>query len=118
MKRRISYLRERIDYKNIVGYGNIVEAVIFKTPDLSYKFQIFILQNGVFREKLYRKNLSGAKKAAYKWLGLVHKNMQPVFFENDNHSRTRYFNFNKEKKNVHNDKIRDAAIQPSVSVRF
>ncbi|MGF7110411.1 hypothetical protein [Treponema pedis] len=85
MKRRISYLRERIGYKNIVGYGNIVETVIFKTPDLSYRFQIFILQNGKQRKKLYRKSLSGAKKTAYKWLGLAHKNMQPIFTENENH---------------------------------
>ncbi|QOW60491.1 hypothetical protein [Treponema pedis] len=51
MKRRgISYFRKQLDYKNVVGHGEITEFVIFTPPppppDLSYKFQIFILQNG------------------------------------------------------------------------
>lgn len=82
MRRRdVSYFREQLDYKNVVRHGEITEAVIFKTPDLSYKFQIFILHNGKQGEKLYRRSLSGAKKIAYKRLGLVHKNTQPVFQE-------------------------------------
>lgn len=78
MKRQISYYRKQVDYKNIHTHGDITEAVIFNTPELTYKYHVFILHNGKQTEKLYRRSLSGAKKSAYKQLRLPHKNGQAL----------------------------------------
>ena len=81
MKRQINYYRKQVDYKNIHTYGDIVEAVIFNTPELTYKYHIFILHNRKQTEKLYRRSLSGAKKSAYKQLQIPHKNGQAMLIE-------------------------------------
>lgn len=81
MKRQINYYRKQVDYKNIHTHGDIVEAVIFNTPELAYKYHIFILHNGKQTEKLYRRSLSGAKKSAYKQLQIPHKNGQAMLIE-------------------------------------
>jgi hypothetical protein len=81
MKRQINYYRKQVDYKNIHTHGDIVETVIFNTPELTYKYHIFILHNGKQTEKLYRRNLSGAKKSAYKQLQIPHKNGQAMLIE-------------------------------------
>ena len=81
MKRQINYYRKQVDYKNIHTYGDIAEAVIFNTPELTYKYHIFILHNGKQTEKLYRRSLSGAKKTAYKQLQIPHKNGQAMLIE-------------------------------------
>jgi|GEM_PF-695745 len=81
MKRQINYYRKQVDYKNIHTHGDITEAVIFNTPELSYKYHIFILHNGKQTEKLYRRSLSGAKKTAYKQLGIPNNDKQLVFSE-------------------------------------
>lgn len=81
MKRQINYYRKQVDYKNIHTHGDIVEAVIFNTPELTYKNHIFILHNGKQTEKLYRRSLSGAKKSAYKQLQIPHKNGQAMLIE-------------------------------------
>lgn len=62
MKRQINYYRKQVDYKNIHTHGDIVETVIFNTPELTYKYHIFILHNGKQTEKLYRRSLSGLKR--------------------------------------------------------
>ncbi|MGI5060008.1 hypothetical protein E4N89_03315 [Treponema denticola] len=81
MKRQINYYRKQVDYKNIHTHGDIVETVIFNTPELTYKYHIFILHNGKQTEKLYRRSLSGAKKSAYKQLQIPHKNGQAMLIE-------------------------------------
>lgn len=81
MKRQINYYRKQVDYKNIHTHGDITEAVIFNTPELTYKYHIFILHNGKQTEKLYRRSLSGAKKTAYKQLQIPHKNGQAMLIE-------------------------------------
>jgi len=81
MKRQINYYRKQADYKNIHTHGDIVETVIFNTPELTYKYHIFILHNGKQTEKLYRRSLSGAKKSAYKQLQIPHKNGQAMLIE-------------------------------------
>lgn len=81
MKRQINYYRKQVDYKNIHTHGDITEAVIFNTPELTYKYHIFILHNGKQTEKLYRRSLSGAKKSAYKQLQIPHKNGQAMLIE-------------------------------------
>jgi len=64
MKRQINYYRKQVDYKNIHTHGDITEAVIFNTPELTYKYHI-----------------SGAKKSAYKQLQIPHKNGQAMLIE-------------------------------------
>lgn len=81
MKRQINYYRKQVDYKNIHTHGDITEAVIFNTPELTYKYHIFILHNGKQTEKLYRRSLSGAKKSAYKRLQIPQKNGQAMLIE-------------------------------------
>ena len=81
MKRQINYYRKQVDYKNIHTHGDITEAVIFNTPELTYKYHIFILHNGKQTKKLYRRSLSGAKKSAYKQLQIPHKNGQAMLIE-------------------------------------
>nr|WP_303936012.1 hypothetical protein [Treponema denticola] len=81
MKRQINYYRKQVDYKNIHTHGEIMEAVIFNTPELTYKYHIFILHNGKQTEKLYRRSLSGAKKSAYKQLQIPQKNGQAMLIE-------------------------------------
>ena len=74
MKRQINYYRKQVDYKNIHTHGDIVETVIFNTPELTYKYHIFILHNGKQTQKLYGRSLPGAKKSAHKQLQIPHKN--------------------------------------------
>ena len=81
MKRQINYYRKQADNKNNHTHGDIVETVIFNTPELTYKYHIFILHNGKQTEKLYRRSLSGAKKSAYKQLQIPHKNGQAMLIE-------------------------------------
>lgn len=61
-KQQITYYRERVDYKNSRTSGEIVESVIFNTPELSYKFHIFILHNGIQTKKTLSKKFIRGKK--------------------------------------------------------
>ncbi len=81
MIRQITYYRERVGYKNVCRSGEIVEAVIFNTPELTYKYHIFILHNGKRIKKLYRRSLHGAKKTALRFLQQPDGEGGQVFFD-------------------------------------
>lgn len=82
--RQITYYRERVYYKNIYKPGKIVETVICYAPELSYKYQIFILHDGQQTGKLYRRSLSGAKKTALKQLVFSEDKKPKTVFANIN----------------------------------
>lgn len=42
--------------------GNYVECVVVNTPELSYKYQIYEIVNGVTQKKQYRKTVTAALK--------------------------------------------------------
>lgn len=81
MKRRITYYRERVGYQNVCRSGEFVEAVIFNTPELTYKYHIFILHNGKQVKKLYRMSLRGAEKTTQRFLQQPDGEGGQVFFD-------------------------------------
>jgi len=48
---------------------DFIESAIVNTPELSYKYQIYILKNGYTVKKHYRKTLSAAYKVQNKNIG-------------------------------------------------
>mgnify|MGYP001007395434 FL=1 len=48
---------------------DFIESVIVNTPELSYKYQIYVLKNSYPVKKHYRKTLSAAYKVQNKNIG-------------------------------------------------
>ena len=63
MKRYTSIQCNRL---NFIIINDFIESVIMNTPELSYKYQIYILKNGKTLKKHYRRTLSAAYKVQNK----------------------------------------------------